>query len=96
MLLVSAVVEVLGEECVGGVKPRDTGLEPSEIAPKIPSPFGDIATSSTVFLRRSNGFMSPIGSNSDDPVRSVNGRNVFGLTCGDVNNPFPSIPLVSR
>lgn len=94
MLLVSAAMEVLGEEYAGVVKPRDTGLETSEIALKIPSPFGDIATSSTVFRRRSNGFMSPFGPNADDPLCSVDGRNVFGLTWGDVKDLFPSIPLV--
>ena len=96
MLLVNAAEEVLREEIVGLVKPRDTELELSDIAPEIPSPSEDIVTSSSVSRGRSNGFVSPFESSSGDPICRANGRKVFGLTCGDVNNPLPSIPLVSK
>ena len=90
------VVEVLREESVGLVKTRETGLELSDMAPEIPSPHGDAAVVPTVLRRRSDVFMSPSHCESDDPASSVNGRNVFGLTCGDIETLLPSTSFVSR
>ena len=90
------VVEVLREEIVGLGKTRETGLELSDMAPVIPSPHGDTAALSIVLRRRSNVFMSPSHFESDDSASSVNGRNVFGLTCDDIETLLLSTSFVSR
>ena len=87
------VVEVRREEIVGLGKTRETGLELSDMGPEIPSPHGDTAL---VRRRRSDVFMSPSHFESDDPASSVNGRNVFGLSCGDIEILLPSTSFVSR
>ena len=96
VLLVIPVVEVLREELVGLVKTRETGLELSDMAPEIPSPHGDRAVLSIVLRRRSDVFMSHSHLDSDDPASSVNGRNEFGLTCGDIEILLPSTSFGSR
>ena len=90
------VVEVLREEIVGLVKTWETGLELSDMAPAIPSPHGDTAVLSIVLRRCSDVFMSPSHFESDDPASSANGRNVFGLTCGDIELLLPLTSFVSR
>ena len=84
------VVEVLREEIVGLVKTREPGLEVSDMALEIPSPHGDPAVLSTVLGGRSDVFMSHPNFESDELGSSVSGRNVFGLTCGDIEALLPS------
>ena len=79
VLFVNSVMEVLREEIVGLVNTREAGLETSDVVLEIPSPVGDMATSSIVSRRRSKGFGFPIESRSDDLPCSADVRNAFGL-----------------
>ena len=87
----ASVVEVLREEIVGLVKTREAALDPSEKGAETPSPLGEIATSSTVFPRRSNDFIASFESSSDCSSCSFDRRRVLGLPCGDANIPLPSL-----
>ena len=95
-LLVIPVAEVLREEIAGLVKTPETGLELSEMTPEIASPHGETAVLSIVLRRCSDVFMPPSNFESDDPASSVNGRNAFGLWCGDIEIPLPSETFGSR